>query len=188
MAEKSTGNQPKEMRLRDLAWLLNDINVDLITAVAVYRNIFRNIDDNQAKQMFGETRLCLNSMIINLCRLIDATQEYGRDIKDNITEDLRGRLNLIRKRLDDRNYYRYRSAYLTHVISRDTHRPLLLEEAKSALKTILGNESGSTRALMDLHCDWIHKPGTECIVDTLYRCIREIERLTGPLGYRGEHT
>ncbi|MFJ1256871.1 hypothetical protein [Cupriavidus sp. CuC1] len=188
MAEKSTEKLPKVIRLRDLAWLLNDINSDLVAAVAVYQTIFRDIDDHQARRMYGETRLCLNAIIINLCRLIDATRVYGREIKENITEDVRGRLNAITRRLDDGNYYRYRSAYLAHPISRDTGRPLLLVEAKSALKIILGNESESPRKMMDLYCDWIHKPGTDCVADTLYRCIREIESQTGPLGHRGEHT
>ncbi|MNU89568.1 hypothetical protein D3C71_794100 [compost metagenome] len=77
-------------RLIDMAWLLNDLTSDLKTPVYLIFQLRPAMDDN-SNNFMSISRLCLTSLIVNLCRLKEIIDYYGAEIR-SFSEGLRSSL------------------------------------------------------------------------------------------------
>lgn len=68
--EPHQNNIPEETRLRliDMAWLLNDLTSDLKTPVDLILQLRPAMDESKQNYM-SISRLCITSLIVNLCKL-----------------------------------------------------------------------------------------------------------------------
>lgn len=72
--EPHQNNIPEETRLRliDMAWLLNDLTSDLKTPVDLILQLRPAMDESKQNYM-SISRLCITSLIVNLCKLNQAS-------------------------------------------------------------------------------------------------------------------
>lgn len=180
-------------RLKDLAWLLKDIRVDLAAAVSIFRQMVIDVE-GEPRDSVGVNRVCTHAIILQMCRLLDGLKSYGQLTHTYLTESLRKELNAIKTRIEERGYYSYRSSYLAHAISNHTKRAVIYNDAYPALKIIMGVETNKSKfskcELLDImrsYCNWVHNENSDCVTRTIDACISAIVTHTGPLGHRSNH-
>jgi hypothetical protein len=173
-----------ENRLRDFAWLLNDLVVDLKTPADIWTSLSSKA--NTTAQFMSIARLFVSVAIINLCKLDEAINFYGREIR-NFPDEFQKSLREIKKFIEQRKIYAYRSKYLAHAFSSGEYkkRPLLIQDAEPALKEIIsfGHESYS-RNLDDFASFIYKKDDMNSVVNLLHEIIKYIDIKVNGLGNR----
>jgi hypothetical protein len=184
MIKVTIDEQPDKIRLKDLGWALNDLVVDLKTPTDVMALL-----GNKTKtdiEFMSLSRMCLSALIVNLCKLDDLINHFGKDIR-GLSDTVRSPLIQIKMEIESREMYRYRSTYLAHAIANDKNikRPLTLKEATSYLIKIIDKGLNPIDHNLYAFCDWIYKKDEkDCVVNVIYSVVMEIDTIVGGLGKR----
>lgn len=141
-------------RIRHLKWLLVDQIVDLTTATTAIRDhisMMQKDDAPSVKWSVAYFRMCSTSLIISLSKLWETLDHYHADIR-KFPADITEACASVRREIERRKIYQFRSKYAAHIIDRDTKKPLSLTEGEKRYREIVGDDVRDLIAL----CDWIN--------------------------------
>lgn len=127
-------------RINQLKWLLVDAIYDLVTPATVYREYQSNSGfDPAAPKYLGVCRMCNSHAIIALAKLDEAINHFGKEIKD-FPEVLRADVYKIKKQIEAKGVYKFRSRYVAHAFNGEgnSKAPLHISEGYQMLTNITG--------------------------------------------------
>ncbi|MGB0784163.1 MAG: integron-associated HEPN domain-containing protein [Marinomonas sp.] len=159
-------NLSKAERLGSLNWVLTDLILDLSTNVKVFHDYFSNDDFNgSATKRAAISRMICGSLTVNLFKLHEALQLYGKEINE-LSPPLRNQCNELRKEIQKRRICDLRSKYVAHVEDKKTKKPINLNDGEQLVKEIFGE------ALSDLSsfCDWVWQDVLSVVVSLREYC------------------
>jgi|GEM_PF-4743229 len=179
-------NEEKRSRLIDMAWLLNDMVVDLRTPVDLIIHFKPDMKDSKQNFM-SISRLCLQSIIINLCKINEIIDHYGADIRD-FPDPIKNPLYKIKSEVEKRGMYSFRSKYLAHSFSKEKgeeRKPLSFDQNVKALMNIIDYGLNPVTENIFRFCDWIYiKDDASSVIYVIYETVKHIESTVGGLGQR----
>jgi hypothetical protein len=168
----------------ELGWLLNELIVDLKTPVDVMFLLKGGLNNNEIMSL---SRLCISSIIINLCRLNEILSHYGKEITA-FPNDLKTELRQIQKEVESKKMYTYRSKYIAHAFSEEkgeSKRPLPFADAVKALMVIIDRGLNPVSENAFAFCEWVYqKDSPACVVNTIHSAVSLIDKNVGGLGKR----
>ena len=138
-------------RIEHFKWVLADLIYDLTVPAEVFREYVHK--DNFSPDNLihaGVLRMTSNALIMSLARLWEVIRYYGQEI-NSFPENIKQGCNLVKKEIEDKKIYQFRSKYAAHVIDKDTKKPLSLSEGKRRYEIIVGTTIGD----MNDFCSWI---------------------------------
>lgn len=186
--EPHQNNIPEETRLRliDMAWLLNDLTSDLKTPVDLILQLRPAMDESKQNYM-SISRLCITSLIVNLCKLKEIIDHYGAEIR-SFPQDIRNALYSIKSEVEKKDMYAFRSKYVAHAFSKEKggqQRPLTFDENVKALMKIIDFGLNPVTENVFKFCEWIHvKDDLQSVVYIVYSAVKHIDTIVGGLGAR----
>lgn len=175
----------EKKNLIELAWILNDLVMDLKTPT----DIIKLAKDNSATnlQIMSIIRMTLCALIINLSKLLEVINFYGKYIR-SFPPELCKELNGIKREIEVKGIYEYRNTYIAHAFMKEkgsTQRPLMLNEASSALMKIIDEGLNPVTENAFFFSSWVYEKNQNvCVVKVIERTVKEIERRVGGLGSR----
>jgi len=138
----------------ELKYLLVDQILDLKTATEVFRDYLAHDNfDAQSHFFWGVSRMCINSIVLNLSKLWEIINAYGKEIQGS-PEHTRKKCFQLRKELEDKKIYEFRSKYVAHISSQEKGQKRALlktQEAETYLRNIIGKTVGDFMKF----CDWV---------------------------------
>jgi hypothetical protein len=143
-------------RIEQLKWLLVDAIYDLATPAALLREYQSNKDnDLGSAKYFGVCRMCNSHTIIALAKLDEAINHFGNEIKD-FPPDLRNEIRQIKREIETRGVYAFRSKYVAHSFSGDgsDKAPLKIDDGYRMLEKVTGPN-------LDEFYNWVSPEGNE---------------------------
>lgn len=175
----------EKQRLVDMAWLLNDICLDLKTPTDI---IYLARDTSLTQiQIMSIGRMALCALFVNISKLLEALNFYGKEIR-TLPPPLFKRLIDIKREIEEKGIYEYRSTYIAHAFLKEKDkdpRPLMLEEASNALKKIINKGLSPPIENAFVFCSWVYTRQDEnCVVKTIEQTVKEIELRLGGLSKR----
>jgi hypothetical protein len=144
-----------EERIRHLKWLLVDQIVDLTTATVAIRDhmeVMRGDNPPPPYWSICYFRMCSTFLIVSLSKLWETLDHFSAEIR-HFPIEVREACGVVRKELERRKVYQFRSKYAAHVIDKATKKPLSLVEGERRYKEIIGGEDVGDFAAF---CDWIN--------------------------------
>ena len=153
-------------RLGHLNWVLTDLILDLSTNVKVFRDYFHlDVFEGSDDKRGGVIRMVCGSLTVNLFKLHEALQLYGKEINE-LSPPLRNQCNELRKEIQKRRICDLRSKYVAHVEDKKTKKPINLNDGEQLVKEIFGE------ALSDLSsfCDWVWQDVLSVVVSLREYC------------------
>ena len=184
--ETSNLSPETKSRLIDMAWLLNDLTCDLKTPVDLIFQFKLSMNDNKQDYM-SISRLCLTSLIVNLCKLNEIIDHYGLEIR-SFPEELRKSVYGVKTEIENKNMYAFRSEYVAHAFSKEKNcrmKPLTFDENVKALMKVIDYGVNPVTENIFKFCRWVYtKDDISSVVHVVYRCVRHIEATVGGLGKR----
>lgn len=177
-------NTDKNVRLKDMGWLLNDLVLDLSAPSDVMQK-FKELHNTQTSEM-AVARMCISSMVIGLCKFDEISQYYGKEIRD-FPDELKNGIYSIKQEVEKRRMYSYRSKYLAHSFSKDDKmtKPLEFSAAVDSLKKIIGDELKPAIENGYAFCKWVYDENDEsCVVNIIHQTVFHIDEITGGMGKR----
>lgn len=169
-----------------MGWLLNDLVGDIKTPVDLAFQLKPAMDASNENYL-SINRLCLTGVLIGLCKLNEIFEHYGTEIK-NFPVELREKIRAVKKEIEDRGMYAYRSKYLAHSFSKQKGckpRPLSLRESVQALMKIIDYGLDPVRANVFEFYKWAYEKDNEnSVVNVIYSCVKHIDHIVGGLGKR----
>lgn len=181
-------NLPAETKLRliDMAWLLNDLTSDLKTPVDLIFQLRPAMDENKQNYM-SISRLCITSLIVNLCKLKEIIDHYGAEIR-SFPEALRKSLYSIKSEVEKKDMYAFRSKYVAHAFSKEKggqQKPLTFDENVQSLIKIIDFGLKPVTENVFKFCEWVHvKDDLKSVVYIVYDTVKHIDIVLGGLGAR----
>jgi len=136
-----------------IKWLLNDLIVDLASAVGMGREVLKLHDgspESMVKAM-GRLRVCNHSIILSLFKLHEIRTKYGKFL-NSLPKDVTANLYEDAARIEQRNICRFRNKYAAHIIDKDTNKPISLATGEKLLESITGHGNDRTREFYDWVC------------------------------------
>ena len=168
-----------------MAWLLNDLVVDLKTPTDIIK-LARDSSLTQI-QVMSIIRMTMCALLVNLSKLLEVLNFYGKDIR-SLSPTVSGDLNSIKRELEKKGIYEYRSKYIAHAFMKEQGappRPLSLKEASNALMKIIDEGLNPVTENAFSFCSWVYtKDEEKCVVNTIERTVNEIEVRFSGLGPR----
>ncbi len=170
-----------------MAWQLNDLTMDLKTP-ADLAPILREL--NNKLEAMSWARMMLGALVLNLSKLQEILEHYGKDIQTLPTE-IRDDLNGIKQKIKKKEIYAYRNTYIAHafleekVEDKKMKRPLSLDEATTRLRAII--DEGLAPPMENVHafCRWVYESGDQkCVVNVIHTTVSTLEKQLGGLGRR----
>lgn len=138
-------------RLEHFKWVLVDQICDLsIATTAIRDHIASEAFDPHSQFTLCYLRMCASSLIISLSKLWEAINHYGKEIQE-FPQETNAALNKIKREIERKKIYQFRSKYTAHVIDKVTHTPLNLAEGERRYKAIIGED---TNELLSF-CEWV---------------------------------
>lgn len=136
-----------------IKWLLNDLILDLSSAVAMAREIIKSYrgDPEELRDTIGRLRVCNHSIILSLFKLHEIRKKYGRFLNTLPKEQTR-ELYKVASEIEDRNICIFRNKYAAHIFDKDTKKPISLERGEELLRSITGKDNSLALAFYD----WIY--------------------------------
>ncbi|PPA06063.1 hypothetical protein C4E44_00575 [Pseudomonas sp. MWU12-2312b] len=167
-----------EILANDLSWALNDLIVDLASAVSMGREVLaedRSHPDMAAK-LCGRLRVCNHSIVISLFKLDELSSHYFDFIKKlpaPLLEDFYNCLKMLRVlKVGD-----LRNAHVAHPIDKKTKAPITVEKLEHLMALMTGKDNLDAERLYSLICP--EKPrGKKCLVNTLHDVIEFCRDIT----------
>ncbi|MDN3559256.1 integron-associated HEPN domain-containing protein [Vreelandella neptunia] len=176
----------KKASLVEMAWLLNDLTSDLKTPVDLVFQFKPAMVDNKQNHM-AISRLCITSLIVNLCKLKEIIDHYGSEIR-SFPEELRKSLYGVKSEIEKKNMYAFRSKYVAHAFSKEKglqKKPLTFHENVRALMEVIDYGLNPVTENIFKFCQWIYVEGDfNSVVYIIYSCVKHIETTVGGLGKR----
>lgn len=175
----------QKLRLREMGWQLNDLVMDLKTPVDVA--MLLRIEFATKLEVMSLSRMVLGALVVNLCKLLEIANYYGKEIKD-LPDDIRSDLLEIKRKIEKKGIYQYRSTYIAHAFTQDKGQPkraLSFGEASQALRAIIDEGLSPVMENVYAFCRWIYEQDNRrCVVNVIYRTVRAVEASSGGLGVR----
>lgn len=179
-------SEKTKSRLIDMAWLLNDLTSDLKTPVDLLFNLKPSMDVSKQNFM-AISRLCITSLIVNLCKLDEIISHYGFEIKD-FPEEIKTSLRTVKLEIENRGMYAFRSKYVAHAFSEEkgeVKRPLNFDENVKSMMKIIDYGIDPVTDNVFRFGEWVYiKDDQSSIVYIIYNSVKYIESLVGGLGKR----
>jgi hypothetical protein len=105
-------------RINSIKWVLVDLIYELCGAARIYRD-YKEVSNNLSEdEVLSIVRVCQTSSIISLSRLWELLKEFGKEVNET-PEPLRTKLLALKKEIEDRKIYQFRSKYIGHIIDED---------------------------------------------------------------------
>lgn len=150
-----------------IKWLLNELLVDLPSAISMGREAFQ-IPDGSPDSMIkaaGRLRVCNHSIVLSLFKLHEIRREYGRFLS-GLPKDVTEELFRDAKEIERRNICKFRNKYVAHILDSVTKQPASLEKVLSLLVSITGRDNSETLAFYNWICPdgWMTK---SCVMATI---------------------
>lgn len=175
----------QRQRLMHMAWQLNDLVVDLKTPSDVMKRLKDDLKTD--RQVMALSRMVLSALFVNLCKLLEIINHYGKEIR-LLPTDTGNDLRAIKLAIEEKGIYQYRNTYIAHAFAQEKgrpDRPLTLKEASAALTKIIDSGLNPVSENVFSFCEWVHKNGEPtCVVNTLHRAVLTVESHVGGLGTR----
>ena len=185
-ASVNTLSDEDKNRLIAMAWLLNNLTSDFRTPVDIFVQL-RPVMDSSQQNFMAFSRLCLSSLIINLCKFNEIIDHYGFEIKTYFPEDLRNSIYSVKSEIEKRGMYAYRSKYIAHAFTKESGqkaKPLSFEENVNSLMKVIDYGLPVKENVFKFG-DWVYKKDDEnSVVYINYKAVQRIESLVGGLGKR----
>ncbi|WP_250441857.1 hypothetical protein [Caballeronia sp. AZ1_KS37] len=178
-------SEHQKLRLREMGWQLNDLVMDLKTPVDVA--MLLRVEARTNLEAMSLSRMVLGALFVNLCKLLEIANHYGKEVRD-LPDDIRVDLLEIKRKIEEKGIYQYRSTYIAHAFIQEKGQPkraLSFREATQALQAII--DEGLTPVMENVHafCRWIYEQDDQrCVVNVIYRTVRAVEASLGGLGIR----
>ena len=138
-------------RLNFLKWALCDLIVDLTINTEVLRDAVSRQDFSPEKPRdHALIRMVCSSLTVNLSKLWEALNHFGKEV-NALDEPLRGKCIEVKKEIENRKIYKFRSKYAAHLIDNDTNLPLSLVEGEKRITAIFGSTIGELNSF----CEWV---------------------------------
>lgn len=141
-------------RLNFLKWALCDLIIDLTINTEVLRDALSrsNFSPEDPKNQ-ALVRMVCSSLTVNLSKLSEAFSHFGKEV-NALDEPLRAKCLAIKKEIEDRKIYQFRSKYAAHLIDKKTNLPLSLVEGEKKVAVIFGSTIGELNSF----CEWVCPP------------------------------
>ena len=167
-------------RINELKWALTDQVMDLTTATEVFRDYLKSSSfDPERSKGEGVIRMCAGYAILNLAKLWETLIHYGKEIND-LPESLKAECHALKKDLEDKKVYQFRSKYLAHPKDKDIGKPAKATDLQHRLESITGKTIGD---FIDF-CHWIcpasEEPKEGSVVGIVVEVREYCRSLTGP--------
>ena len=157
-------------RLNFLKWALCDLIVDLTINAEVFRDAhLRNDFSSEHPKDQALVRMVCSSLTVNLSKLWEALNHFGKEV-NALDEPLRSRCLEIKKEIEDRKVYKFRSKYAAHLIDKDTNLPLSLVEGEKRVAAIFGSTIGELSSF----CEWVCPPSGQVNPDSVTSVLCEL--------------
>uniref|UniRef100_UPI001F15F2E5 hypothetical protein n=1 Tax=Vibrio anguillarum TaxID=55601 RepID=UPI001F15F2E5 len=134
-------------RYEEMSWLLTDLLVDMTAPSAVFKEFDQFpefVPENPT--YLAINRMCLSHIIIALCKFDEIFVEYSKEFKA-MPKPLYEDLKRIKKEVEIRNIYKFRSIYVGHAFKEErqgrkvlSKKPLSLNEGYDRLTKIVAND------------------------------------------------
>jgi hypothetical protein len=95
-------------------------------------------------------RMVCSSLATNLWKLYELLKHFGKEVHDS-GETHCSRANAIKKIIEEKDIYGFRSKYAAHAIDNDTKLPLSLAAGEQRIRSIFGETIGE----MNAFCSWV---------------------------------
>ncbi|WLG54299.1 hypothetical protein PSH77_16565 [Pseudomonas extremorientalis] len=184
--QDSENAERSKERLIDMAWLLNDLTSDLKTPVDLLVQLQPQME--ASKQNFQSlSRLCIASLIVNLCKFDEIIVHYGAEI-NGFPDAIKAPLREVKIEIEKRGMYAFRSKYLAHAFSDvkgQPKKPLSFDDnVKSMMRVIDYNLNPVTENVYRFGA-WVYTQSDETsVVHVIYNAVKYIESTVGGLGER----
>ncbi|WP_133295877.1 hypothetical protein [Pseudomonas sp. AFG_SD02_1510_Pfu_092] len=148
-----------------IKWLLNDLILDLSSAVSMGREIIKSysVDPQNLIKTAGRLRVCNHSTVLSLFKLHEIRIKYGSFLNKLSSEQTKGFFKIAAE-IEHRNICKFRNKYAAHIFDKDTHQPISLEKGEELLKTITGPDNSLALAFYDWICPEAWSIETPCVI------------------------
>ena len=128
-------------RIDSIRWVLVDLIYDFCGAAEIYRDYASkpSFDPHEDMESLGAIRVCQTSAIIGLSRLWELLNGFGKEVNET-PEPLRSKLIGLKREIEERKVYQFRSKYVGHVFDDDTKLPIKLQDGYPRLIKIIGGD------------------------------------------------
>lgn len=129
-------------KIEQLKWALVDSIFDLTIPAVLFRENQKRADfDPSIPYHLGLCRMCNSHTIIALSKLDEILKFYGKEIQ-SFPEPLKTKANKLKKEIEDRGAYAFRSQYVAHAFRGEkgkTKEPISLKEGQAQIEKVVGN-------------------------------------------------
>lgn len=160
-----------EIVANDLSWALNDLVLDLISAVSMGREVLaadRN-GPGGVEKLCGRLRVCNHSIVLSLFKLNELNNHYGDFIKKlpvSVLEDFFSHMKTVRKfKVGD-----LRNAHVAHPIDRKTNAPISIEKLEGLMGLMTGKDNLDSESFYRWICPK-QPSGEKCLVNSMLAII-----------------
>lgn len=156
-----------EVLANDLSWALNDLIIDLASAVGMGREVLaedRSHPDMVAK-LCGRLRVCNHSIVISLFKLRELNDHYSAFLRRLPSPALEGFFNCMRE-MRQFEVVDLRNAHLAHPIDRKTMAPITIEKFERLMSSMTGKDNLDAERLYSFIVP-VQPTGTKCLVNAL---------------------
>ena len=128
-------------RIDSIRWVLVGLIYDFCGAAEIYRDyaLRPSFDPHEDMESLGAIRVCQTSAIIGLSRLWELLNGFGKEVNET-PESLRTKLIDLKREIEERKVYQFRSKYVGHVFDDDTKAPIKVQDGYPRLIKIIGND------------------------------------------------
>lgn len=160
-----------ESQANDLSWVLNDIYLDLISAVSMGREVFLcdwSFVGGETKR-YGRLRVCNNSIFLSLTKLGEVHSKYSNVLSAapaKVRDEFNGHVAHIRKlRVNE-----LRNAHVAHILEKKAGSPISVSKYMEIIRLVIGENYENLPGFYHWICP--DKPlGAESLVDCVQSLI-----------------
>lgn len=139
------------VRLNYIKWALADLIVDLTINAEVFREYVGRSDfDISSDRGHALVRMVCSSLVVNLSKLSEVLKHFGGEVNE-LSEPLRSQCVDLRREIEKRKIYQFRSKYVAHLIDKTTKQPLSISEGDRRVDEIIGSSIGD----LNDFCEWV---------------------------------
>lgn len=130
-----------ESQANDLSWVLNDIYLDLISAVSMGREVLSqewNFVGGDVKH-YGRLRVCNNSIFLSLTKLGEVHSKYGKllgEVPVKVRDEFNGHVAHIGKL----RVRELRNAHVAHILEKKAGSPISVSKYLEIMRLAIGEK------------------------------------------------
>lgn len=168
-----------------MAWLLNDLVMDLRTPVDILHEFKEQLDHKT--NFMALSRLLANSSVVNLCKFLEIVNHYGKEI-NIFPDELKKAIYTVKQEIENRQMYAYRSQYIAHAFSKNktsNKAPLEFGDNVNSMKKVFAYDEGDIKECVFKFCDWIYiKDNPNSVINVIRRLVKHVNNMVEGLGSR----